>query len=37
MKNDLMGDIFMVLTTISFVITIGTAIIVAYHITNIGD
>ena len=37
MKNDLMGDIFMVLTTISFVITIGTAIIVAYHITNTGD
>jgi hypothetical protein len=37
MKNDLMGDIFMLLTTISFVITIGTAIIVAYHITNTGD
>ena len=37
MKNDLMGDIFMLLTTISFVITIGTAIIVAYHIPNTGD
>ena len=37
MKDDIMSDLFMVLTTISFVITIGTAIIVAYHITNTGD
>jgi hypothetical protein len=37
MKDDIMSDLFMVLTTISFVITIGTAFIVAWHITNTGE